>query len=204
MSVRSSRSARAKVPVRLKRFVSLAAMAFATTALLPNTVVAKTIHKTVSIKLSLSATSAPDGTLTLDGAYTSPNPRCLTRQAFDSQLRRGDHVFVAIGSGLFYGNVPQGASPPHGGWLSPVSPFGHSPFRWQLVAPGDAGTYIGTYPYGHASTVAAATRVIIWGHMPARSWGDSGPYEVTYQQGGNKVELTCIPDLKNPRKSFSI
>ncbi|MGB7588274.1 MAG: hypothetical protein WBM00_06155 [Solirubrobacterales bacterium] len=201
MFVHPSRSARAKVTVRAIKLAAMSAgvMLLALVVAAPSS--AKTIHTTAATKLSFSANKAPDGTLTANGAFTSKNPRCLSRRRFKPYL---DRFGSSSQFALYYGEwIAEGqawdpkwynAKGPSGHqFLLPVSPPGHSPWRFQFAMPGNAQVWARTTSTSnaHAEVVGNATGVQFTGIAPGTGHYGMLPYRVTYRKDGNEIILSC-------------
>jgi hypothetical protein len=162
---------------------------------------AERIYKSVPTYLALSATRAADGTITAKAVFTSPNPHCLSA---DRWKKLSDGHYHDVGGGLEYGG-PWGGNPmgadgyaqPSGGWLSPVSPAGKSPFVWQAIYPGSMTVEVhderragSEEARDYESTVAAASGIAFGGNAPPNFKGKTY-YKYTYSQGGNRIILKC-------------
>jgi hypothetical protein len=159
---------------------------------------AKRIYKSVPTHITSSLTRAADGTVTAKVIFTSPNPRCLSADRW-KKLRSG--YSHDVGGGLYYGDIYANTAPningapDNNGWLSPISPAGHSPYVWQAIWPGSLPVKVhvehpGEAPYDYPSTVAAASGAFVFGYASPGAWG--GPYyKYAYNQGGNRIILKC-------------
>jgi hypothetical protein len=201
VSVYPSRSVRAKVTARAVRLaatstgVMVLALAFAA----PSS--AKRIYKSVPTHATYSMTRAADGTVTAKVLFTSPNPRCLSADRWNKRRVRGGYSHD-VGGGLYYGDIYANTAPningapDNNGWLSPISPAGHSPYVWQAIWPGSLAVKVhvehpgtGVAPYNYASTVSAASGGAVLGYAPP---GPSGNYyKYAYNEGGNRIILKC-------------
>jgi hypothetical protein len=150
---------------------------------------AKTIHKSAPTGQERSVNRSADGTITLEGRYTSPNRHCLEAKRW-TKLSDGNYHngFDAV---LIFSDGIEGASPPDGGWLLPVSPAGRSPYVWKAVWPGSALVTVRTKAGYIKEPVSAATSLKFYYWLPSSIGSSRAPYETSYKEHGNTIELTC-------------
>lgn len=161
---------------------------------------AKRIYKSVPTHATYSMTRTADGTVTAKVLFTSPNPRCLSADRWNKRRIRGGYSHD-VGGGLYYGGdirantAPNiNGAPDNNGWLSPISPAGHSPYVWQAIWPGSLAVKVhvehpGVDNYNYASTVSAASGGVVYGYAPPGPVGTY--YKYAYNQGGNRIILKC-------------
>ena len=166
------------------------------------TAAAKAVEKTVKTTIAISATRAPDGTITTEVAYSSPNPRCLAADRFPTWR---DGHFNTVGSILYYrGSQDYSASPPNGGWLTPVSRAGVSPYVWKSVWSGATPSryvYKGNVSEPFTATIAEATSLYVVAWAGSKRFVNTS-FKVKYMQGQTKIKLTCAPAEKQLRLVF--
>jgi len=130
-----------------------------------------------------------DGTITLEGRYTSPNPHCLEAKRWkklsDGYYHESFNAYL-----VFDGEI--GSAPNHG-YLAPVSPFGQSPLVWKAVWPGTAISHVGPPADFKKIPIAEADLVKFFYWIPhsGRPGLPKPAYYTTYTEHGNKVKLTC-------------
>ncbi len=171
---------------------------------------AKRIYKSVPTYVTFSANRVADGTVTAKAIFTSPNPRCLSA---DRWKKLSDGYYHVTGAALYYRDlldpnfISGTALPTNNGWLSPISPAGHSPYVWQVIWPGSLpvkvhveGIHAGEAPHNYTSTVAAAAGMTVGGYAPQSP--RYSYYKYTYNQGGNRIILKCGTTPNGSHKEF--
>lgn len=171
------------------------------------------IYKSAPTRVSFSATKAPDGTITAEATFTSPNPRCLSSKRFLKKRKDGNY-WVAIGTPLYGGPFTDKAGVSHAfgadgfvpmylmmdlskGFLAPISPAGRSPFVWRAVWPGSVETSVTNFyneslPRHYPVTIAGASGVQFGAQARAsEGQGIDSYFKVAYNQGPNHVILKC-------------
>lgn len=162
----------------------------------------KAIEKTAKTTIDVSASRGPDGTITPEVVFRSSNPRCLSLDRFPTWR---DGHFNTAGSILYFrGGREYSASPPNGGWLTPASRPGVSPFVWKSVWPGSTPIrYHLTTNISETfeSTIAEASGLYLIAWSGSKRFTNT-PFKVKYWQAGQKIKLTCPPATKNLNLSF--
>jgi hypothetical protein len=151
---------------------------------------AKTIHKSAPTGQERSVNRAADGTITLEGRYTSPNPHCLEKKRWktlsDGNYHEGFDAYPVFNGGI--------GTAPNGGWLAPVSPFGRSPLVWKAVWPGTASSYLLSGEDSGKKVLISETDLVKFFYWIPHSGTPGLPkkaYYTTYKEHGNTIELTC-------------
>jgi hypothetical protein len=173
---------------------------------------AKRIYQSVPTRATYSLSRAVDGTVTAKVSFTSPNPRCLSADRWNKRRVRGGYSHD-VGGGLYYGDIYANTAPningapDNNGWLSPISPAGHSPYVWQAIWPGSLAVKVhvehpGEAPYDYPSTVSAASGGAVLGYAPPGPVGTY--YKYAYNQDGNRIILKCqtTPNGRGSLKEF--
>lgn len=157
--------------------------------------------KTIPTRAVLSATKAPDGTVTIEAAFSSPNPRCLRAGRFHGKFY-AQYLGAPVGADFYYGDAgpPHGTPPSQGAGVGfepsvpqPISPAGRSPYVWQaawpastVVANGFGGNGLGG-KFPDSTTVSAASGIGVFALVK--------PFRITYRSHGARVTRTCAAGL---------
>jgi hypothetical protein len=151
---------------------------------------AKTIYKSAPTGQERFVNRAGDGTITLEGRYTSPNPHCLEKKRWktlsDGNYHEGFDAYPVFGGKI--------GTAPNGGWLAPVSPFGRSPLVWKAVWPGTAYSYLGSGGQPDEKVLISEADVVKFFYWIPNSGTPGLPkkaYYTTYKEHGNTIKLTC-------------
>ena len=150
---------------------------------------AKTINRSAPTSETKGISRSADGTITLEGRYTSPNPHCLEakrwRKLSDGYYHEGFDAYPVFGGEI--------GTAPNGGYLAPISPFGRSPLIWKAVWPGTSISHVGPpadfkkIPISEANLV----KFFYWIPHSGRPGLPAKAYYTTYMEHGNRVNLTC-------------
>jgi hypothetical protein len=165
---------------------------------------AQVVHKSAPTEVERRVTRAADGTVTLEGIYTSPDPHCLEARRWKRLSDGNFHEGFDAVLGFSIGH----ASPPNGGYLRPVSPAGRSPFRWRAVWAGTTLVWVEKSPgLGPPRFVRApiseATELKFYYWLPASREGGS-VYITSYKRNGNLVKLTCGARRKDHNYNYDL
>lgn len=151
---------------------------------------AKTIHKSAPTGQERSVNRSADGTITLEGRYTSPNPHCLEKKRWktlsDGYYHEGFDAYPVFGGKI--------GTAPNGGYLVPVSPFERSPLVWKAVWPGAGYSYLGSGGQPDEKKLISEADVVKLFYWIPHSGTPSFPkkaYYTTYRDHGNTIKLTC-------------
>jgi hypothetical protein len=174
-----------------RRPVAIGAMALVCALAAASTGLARTVHRSAPTDARRTVVARADGGVTLIGIYTSPNPHCLEARRWkrlsDGYYHDGFQSYLVFPSGGT-------ANPPRLGFLSPVSPFGRSPFVWRASWPGSTVVNVDEHNGKHVKeTVADATGVRFYYEIPvsgAPGLPKNG-YFTTYRAHGRRIKLRC-------------
>ena len=147
--------------------------------------------KTIPTRAVLSATKAPDGTVTIEAVFSSPNPSCLRASRFRGKAY--DYLLGPFAADFYYGGAGHPYATPLGDPAGfgyepsvpqPISPAGRSPYVWQAAWPASTVVVIGGGTPGFStSTVSNASGIGLAAYVK--------PYRITYRSHGARVTRTC-------------